>query len=94
MATYQENETMITAGIYENGKSPVIDEAIQKHEEIEAFLKQEEYEPSSMEETLKKLAEIAQIEIPEEEFCEQPALNNPSTAEIVDQAKLSQEENS
>ena len=94
MATYRENETMITAGIYENGKSPVIDEAIQKHEEIEAFLKQEEYEPSSMEETLKKLAEIAQIEIPEEEFCEQPALNNPSTAEIVDQAKLSQEENS
>jgi flagellum-specific ATP synthase len=84
MATYSTNETMITAGIYEKGTSPEVDEAISKHMEIEEFLKQEEYEPCPMPETLKKLSVITGIEIPEEEFVEAPAVGIPTTAQIVD----------
>ena len=54
MAAYADKETMITAGIYQKGNSAAVDIAIDKHEEIEEFLKQEEYEPCTMEETLKK----------------------------------------
>ncbi len=86
MATYQDNETMITAGIYQKGNSPVVDEAIDKHEQIEEFLKQEEFELSEISETLTKLSAIAGIEIPEEEFVEKPAEKILSTAQIVDNA--------
>ena len=86
MATYSENETMITAGIYQKGNSPEIDEAIDKHGEIEKFLKQEEYEPCPMKETLEKLSVLTGIEIPEDEYVEAPALAIPTTAQIVDEA--------
>lgn len=94
MATYQENETMITAGIYQKGNSPMVDEAIDKHAELEEFLKQEEYEPCPMDETLKKLSVISGIEIPEGEFIENPAVGIPTTAQIVDSEKLASELNS
>lgn len=84
MATYQENETMIVSGIYEKGKSSVIDEAIDKHQLIEEFLIQEEYEPSTMEQMLDKLSELTGIEIPKEEYVESPALSVPTTAQISD----------
>jgi flagellum-specific ATP synthase len=86
MAVYSENETMITAGIYQKGNSPEIDEAIDKHMAIEEFLKQEEYEPCPMKETLEKLSALTGIEIPEEEFVEAPAIGIPTTAQIVDAA--------
>ena len=78
---------MITAGIYEKGTSPEVDEAIGKHMEIEEFLKQEEYEPCPMPETLRKLSTITGIEIPESEYVEAPALDIPYTAQIVDASK-------
>ena len=87
MATYQENETMITAGIYQKGNSAQIDAAIDMHEPIENFLKQEEYEPCPMEETLNKMSELTGIKIPEEEYVESPALSIPSTAQLVDEQK-------
>ena len=87
MACYTENETMITAGIYQKGNSPEIDEAINKHMEIEEFLKQEEYEPCPMKETLQKLSALTGIEIPESEFVEAPALDIPYTAQITDSLK-------
>ena len=87
MATYQENETMITAGIYQKGASPTVDLAIDKHEAIEEFLKQEEYEPCPINETLAKLSELTGIDIPEEEYVENPAASIPTTAQIVDSAK-------
>ena len=87
MATYQENETMITAGIYQKGASPSVDLAIDKHEAIEEFLKQEEYEPCPINETLAKLSALTGIEIPEEEYVENPAASIPTTAQIVDSAK-------
>ena len=78
---------MITAGIYQKGNSASIDAAIDKHDEIEDFLKQEEFEPCPMNDTLDKMAIVAGIEIPEEEYSETPALNRPTTAQIVDAQK-------
>ena len=74
MATYQNNEAAIVSGIYAKGNSPAIDEAIDMHQPIEEFLTQEEYEPSSMKETLDKLASLSDVEIPETEYVEAPAL--------------------
>lgn len=87
MSVYEENETMITAGIYQKGSSPSVDIAIDKHEQIEDFLKQEEYEPCPIEETLQKLSELTGIEIPENEYVENPAVSIPTTAQIVDSSK-------
>ena len=87
MSVYEENETMITAGIYQKGSSPSVDIAIDKHEQIEEFLKQEEYEPCPIEETLQKLSELTGIEIPENEYVENPAVSIPTTAQIVDSSK-------
>ena len=63
---------MIIAGVYQKGNSPEIDEAIEHHKAIEEFVCQEEDEPSTMEDTLKKLSELSGIEIPEEEYSEIP----------------------
>lgn len=83
MATYAQNATMITTGMYEKGNSPVIDEAIEKHDEIEEFLKQDEYSPCSMEDTLNRISQITGIEIPPEEYAEAPALDDPTTAQKI-----------
>lgn len=91
MALYETNELMITTGAYAKGSSPSIDEAIDKHAEIEEFLTQEETERCPMYETLKKLSVLTGMEIPEEEYSEQPALEIKSSAQINDeQVKNSQ----
>lgn len=74
MAIYQNNEQMITTGIYQKGTSAKIDEAIDKHDAIEEFLEQEEDEECPMKETLDKLSILSQIEIPQTEYVEAPAL--------------------
>lgn len=74
MATYQNNALMINSGMYTKGDSPAIDEAIDKYDEIEEFLKQDEYEKCTMEDTLNKLGAVAGIEIPKEEYVEAPNL--------------------
>ena len=84
MAAYQQNELMITTGAYARGNSPQIDEAIDKHEEIEEFLKQEETEMCSMKDTLDKLAALSGFDIPPEEYSEQPAVSIQSVAQVVD----------
>jgi flagellum-specific ATP synthase len=84
MAVYADNEMMITTGIYQKGNSPEIDEAVEKHTAIEEFLKQEEYEKCSMEDTLCRIASLSGIPIPEEEYTENPAEKLPSTAQITD----------
>ena len=72
LSDYEEQEDMIIAGVYQKGNSPEIDEAIEHHKAIEEFVCQEEDEPSTMEDTLKKLSELSGIEIPEEEYSEIP----------------------
>lgn len=74
MATYQNNALMINSGMYTKGDSTAIDEAIDKYDEIEEFLKQDEYEKCTMEDTLNKLGAVSGIEIPKEEYVEAPNL--------------------
>lgn len=74
MATYQNNALMINSGMYTKGDSAAIDEAIDKYDEIEEFLKQDEYEKCTMEDTLNKLGAVSGIEIPREEYVEAPNL--------------------
>lgn len=68
MATYEQNSTMITSGIYEKGSSADIDVAIEMHDKIEEFLIQEKYSPFLMKDTLNLMVELTGIEIPEEEY--------------------------
>lgn len=74
MATYQNNALMINSGMYTKGDSTAIDEAIDKYDEIEEFLKQDEYEKCTMEDTLNKLGAVSGIEIPKKEYVEAPNL--------------------
>lgn len=83
MALYETEKDMINAGAYVKGSNPEIDLAIDKHMEIEEFLCQEEYEPCPIEETLQKLSVVSEMEIPEGEYSEQPALDRKTTAEMV-----------
>jgi len=68
MADYARVEDFINAGAYRAGSNPSVDAAINKHDAIENFLIQAVDEPSSLEETLSALSELADIEIPEEEM--------------------------
>lgn len=87
MSAYQSRETMITSGIYQKGSSPEVDEAIDMHKAIEEFLCQEEFDPCPMKDTLDKLSALTGIEIPEEEYVVNPAVNYLSTAQIADKLK-------
>ena len=75
MATYAENEMMITAGIYQEGNAAAVDAAVHKHADIEAFLTQEEYEACPMDETLTRMAALTGVQIPAEEYGETPMLS-------------------
>lgn len=81
MALYQNNALMINSGMYTKGDSPAIDEAIDKYDEIEEFLKQDEYEKCTMEDTLNKLSVVSGIEIPKEEYVEAPCVQKESPEE-------------
>lgn len=54
----KENEVLIRIGAYQQGNDPELDEAINKKEWLEDFLKQNEDEQFQLEETQKKLQEI------------------------------------
>ena len=45
-----------------------IDDAIKSHDAIENFLMQEEFSPSTLAETISKMAEITGVAIPAEEY--------------------------
>ena len=69
---YEIAVSWIKAGVYQKGTSPELDLAIEKHNEIEQFLQQEEDEVCSMSDTLIKLSELTGIDIPQEEYVESP----------------------
>ncbi|MDR1785111.1 MAG: FliI/YscN family ATPase [Spirochaetaceae bacterium] len=73
MASYAENEDMILVGAYQKGASAEIDEAIAIHGSIEAFLTQDEYEVCPFADTVKKLGDLAGMEIPETELAPNPS---------------------
>ena len=88
IAIYEENKEMITAGVYAKGNSAEIDEAIDKHSEIESLLTQLETDRCPIAQSIQKLAEVAQIEIPEEEYEESVVIESKSAAQIVKENKL------
>jgi len=80
MATYAGAEDLISVGAYVKGSNSEIDDAIEKHRDIEEFLIQRIEEKAPLAETLRAAGQIAGIEIPEEEMRggtrrEGPALN-------------------
>ncbi|MEM9280423.1 MAG: type III secretion system ATPase SctN [Verrucomicrobiota bacterium] len=61
LAKYKEVELLVKIGEYKSGNDPVADEALQKVETINEFLKQGLHEKSSFDETITKLKEVAGI---------------------------------
>lgn len=58
MAVYRESEDLINIGAYKKGSNPRIDEAIEKMDGINAFLRQEVEESTTFEQTLEALKQI------------------------------------
>jgi type III secretion protein N (ATPase) len=58
MATYEKNRDLILLGAYQYGTDPKVDEAIDKIEEVESFLKQGTYESMGFEETVQRMLEM------------------------------------
>ncbi|MBN2439849.1 MAG: FliI/YscN family ATPase [Spirochaetales bacterium] len=68
MAVYAEAEDLINVGAYVKGSNPEIDEAINKIQDINSFLKQGVEEKSDLSTTFSELGEIANIAIPDTEI--------------------------
>jgi flagellum-specific ATP synthase len=68
MATWEENEDMVTIGAYVKGSSAAVDEAIEKRDTIEGFLMQAVDDPAPIADTLTKLGGIAGIAVPPDEL--------------------------
>jgi flagellum-specific ATP synthase len=58
MATYADMEELIRLGAYRAGSSPEVDEAIQLHEPLEAFLRQAKDEKTSLDDGYRWLEQI------------------------------------
>ncbi|NLM01328.1 MAG: FliI/YscN family ATPase [Treponema sp.] len=76
IATYANNEDMISVGAYQKGSDADIDKAIELHPAIEEFLIQEEFEKVSIVETIQRLGKIVGVEIPESEYADGMLQNN------------------
>lgn len=59
MANYRRSEDLITIGAYQKGTNPDTDKAIQMHDQINAFLRQNIDESTSWEDTVEMLLELA-----------------------------------
>ncbi len=68
MAVYSESEDIINVGAYQKGTNPAIDESIDLHPSIDAFLQQEESETASIDNTMKALGALSSMEIPTDEY--------------------------
>ncbi len=61
MAAYKENEDLIQIGAYAAGSSDRVDKAIKLNEPLNAFLRQTRDSSSTLQDSLKKLREIAKM---------------------------------
>jgi flagellum-specific ATP synthase len=68
LAIYREAEDLINVGAYVEGTNPEIDEAIRRMPEMNRFLTQAIEERFELRDTLRRLGEIVEIPIPEEEL--------------------------
>ncbi len=82
MAAYSESEDMITVGAYQKGSNPVIDVAIDAHPLINNFLVQDEFEHTTIEETMNALSQLTNVPIPEDEWKKENVLHFTSDASI------------
>jgi flagellum-specific ATP synthase len=80
IAVYSGAEDLINVGAYHAGSNPDIDAAVGKHPAIREFLTQDTEERCPLSDTLRKLGEIAEIPIPEEEALGKNAGQVPSLA--------------
>jgi flagellum-specific ATP synthase len=67
MAAYAEAEDLINVGAYRQGSNPDIDAAIEKHPAIREFLIQDAGDRCPLDDTLRRMGEIAGVPIPEDE---------------------------
>jgi flagellum-specific ATP synthase len=74
LATYYGAEDLISVGAYVKGSNAEIDESIDKFASIERFLIQKVEEKAPLAETLRMAAQIAGMEIPEEELAKDAAV--------------------
>jgi flagellum-specific ATP synthase len=58
VSRYQRNRDLISVGAYSAGSDPVLDEAIAKNNQIEAFLQQEILEKVSIPQSLGELSAL------------------------------------
>ena len=58
ISAYSKAEDLINIGAYESGSNPKIDLAIDKHEQINSFLRQSHNESSGLEDSISQLMEI------------------------------------
>lgn len=68
MAAYSDSEDMIHVGAYQKGSNAVIDAAIVLHPAITQFLQQETDDLAPINDTIEKLAKLADLKIPETEY--------------------------
>ncbi|MBP3608379.1 MAG: FliI/YscN family ATPase [Treponema sp.] len=88
IAIYEENRDMIITGAYSKGTDVDIDEAIEKHKAIDALLTQQESDQCTIENSLQILSVVSEIEIPEEEYVESPALDTKTTVQIIKEKRI------
>ena len=58
MATYSDMEELIRLGAYRPGSSPEVDEAIRLHPDLEAFLRQDKEESTTLIEGYQRLEQL------------------------------------
>lgn len=58
MAIYRDAEDLVAIGAYRQGMDPELDLAVARHQAIDEFLRQDLTQPSPLEETVRRLAEL------------------------------------
>jgi flagellum-specific ATP synthase len=58
MATYKDNEDLITIGAYERGRNPKVDLAVAMNEKIEMYLKQDRNDSNTYQESSAILGQL------------------------------------
>lgn len=59
LSEYQANEDLVSVGAYQRGTNPLLDQAIDKKQQIDQFLRQAMHEPCGFEKSIKHLQMLA-----------------------------------
>ena len=83
LAVYRKNQDLISIGAYERGSNPAIDSAIQKHDPLNQFLKQDVRDTVSRKDSWDQLKNVMSMPVedkPEVAPAAQPAPTTPALA--------------